>query len=95
MSSAASDVYKRQPPVASANLSSEPAQCPYLILQLSQEEGQEVLNGVVFAQDGREAHDDRGQGRFDMLVGIGHQLLGGRRGSHGISGQIYSSAYEA
>lgn len=37
---------------------SEPTQSSYLILQLSQKEGQEVLDGVVFAQDGREAHDD-------------------------------------
>lgn len=37
---------------------SEPTRSSYLILQLSQEEGQEVLDGVVFAQDGREAHDD-------------------------------------
>lgn len=28
------------------------------ILQLSQEKGQEVFDGVVFAQNGREAHDD-------------------------------------
>ena len=52
---------------------------PYLILQLGQEERQQVLDGVVFAQDWREAHDDGGQCRLDMLVGVGHQLLGGRR----------------
>lgn len=33
-----------------------------LILQQSQEKGHEVLDGVIFAQDGAEAHDDGGQG---------------------------------
>ena len=38
-----------------------------------------MLDGAVFAQDRGEAHDDGGQRRLDMLVGIRHQLLGGRR----------------
>lgn len=47
----------------------------YLILELSQEERQQVLYCVVLAQDGREAHDDRGQSRLHMLVRVRHQFL--------------------
>lgn len=54
-------------------------QRPHLVLQLGQEEGQEVLDGAVFAQDRGQAHDDGGQRRLDVLVGVRHQLLGGRR----------------
>lgn len=38
-----------------------------------------MLDGAVFAQDRGEAHDDGGQRRLDVLVGVRHQLLGGRR----------------
>lgn len=47
----------------------------YLVLQLGQEEGQQMLYSVVLAQDGGEAHDDGGQGRLHMLICVGHQLL--------------------
>ncbi|TNN38569.1 hypothetical protein EYF80_051262 [Liparis tanakae] len=42
----------------------------YLVLELGQEERQQVLDGVVLAQDGRQAHDDRGQRRLHMLIGV-------------------------
>ena len=48
-----------------------------LVLELGQEEGQQVLYGVVLAQDRRQAHDDARQCRLDVLVGVRHQLLGG------------------
>lgn len=47
----------------------------YLVLELSQEERQQVLYCVVFAQDGREAHDDRGQSRLHVLIRVRHQFL--------------------
>jgi hypothetical protein len=53
----------------------------YLILELGQEQRQQVLHCVVFAQDSGQAHDDRGQGRFHMLVGVRHQFLSGEKES--------------
>ena len=41
-----------------------------------------MLDGVVLAQDRRQAHDDAGQRRLDVLVGVGDQLL---RWSEGVS----------
>ena len=35
-----------------------------LVLQLREEEWKKVLNGVVLAEDGRQAHDHAGQGRL-------------------------------
>ncbi len=47
----------------------------YLVLQLGQEKRQQMFYGAVLAQDGRETHDDRSQGRLHMLVCVRHQLL--------------------
>lgn len=40
----------------------------YLVLQLGQEKGEQMLHGVVLAQDSGEAHDDGGQGRLHVLI---------------------------
>ena len=54
-----------------------------LVLQLREEEWEEVLNGVVLAEDGRETHDDTGQGGLDVLVPVSDQLLdAGQQLSH-------------
>jgi len=46
-----------------------------LVFELRQKHWQEMLDGVVLAQDRREAHDHRRQGGLDVLVGVGHKLL--------------------
>lgn len=40
----------------------------YLVLQLGQEKREQMLHGVVLAQDSGEAHDDGGQGRLHVLI---------------------------
>lgn len=47
----------------------------YLVLQLGQEKREQMLHGVVLAQDSGETHDDWGQGRLYMLICVWHQLL--------------------
>lgn len=42
----------------------------YLVLELSQEERQQVLYCVVLSQDGRKAHDDGGESRLHVLIGV-------------------------
>lgn len=42
----------------------------YLVLQLGQEKGEQMLHGVVLAQDSGEAHDNRGQCRLHMLIRV-------------------------
>lgn len=68
----------------------------YLVLELSQEQRQQVLHCVVFTQDGGQAHDDRGQGRLHMLVGVRHQFLSGEKESQtfqwtGTANQVFSN----
>ena len=64
----------------------------YLVLQLGQEEGEQMLHSVVLAQDRGKAHDDRGQGRLHMLICVRHQLLlEEQRGSGGEKNQSINS----
>ena len=37
------------------------------------------FDSLVFAEDGRESHDDGGEGRLDVLVGVGDELLDARQ----------------
>lgn len=63
----------------------------YLVLELSQEERQQVLDRVVLAQDGRKAHDDRGQRRLHMLIGVRNEFLfrdGTQRGDQRPDNQV-------
>ena len=45
------------------------------VLELCEKEGQEMFDGVLFAEDGRQSHDDGSQGWLDVLIGVVDQLL--------------------
>ena len=46
-----------------------------LVLELGEKERQQVLDGVLLADDGREAHDHARQRRLDVLIRVVHELL--------------------
>ena len=46
-----------------------------LVLQLGKEERKQVFDGVVLAQDRREAHDDTGQSGLDVLIAVSDEFL--------------------
>ena len=45
------------------------------VLELCEKEGQEMFDGVLFAEDGRQSHDDGRQSWLDVLIGVVDQLL--------------------
>ena len=55
-----------------------------LVLEESQEHGHKVLDGGVLAERGSELHHDAGEGRPDVLRGVGGELPDARehQGDH-------------